>query len=84
MASLTHLNALLSGIVNTGVTSDDQEVFDLLLTHRPNLLRILDVGPQSDGERRELQSGAWRVSVLVIPTYLNATTQAKLRWILDK
>ena len=57
MASLTHLNAVLAEVLTTGTAPSEQELFDLLLTHRPSLVRVLDVGGQSEAERKELQGG---------------------------
>ncbi|KAI0317152.1 nucleoporin Nup186/Nup192/Nup205 [Amylostereum chailletii] len=57
MAPVSHLRSLLQGVLNTGVASDEQELFDLLLVHRPSLTALFDVGPPSEAERKELQSG---------------------------
>ncbi|VDB86731.1 unnamed protein product [Peniophora sp. CBMAI 1063] len=76
MASLTRLNAVLADVLNTGSAADEQELFDLLLTHRPSLVKVLDVGGQSEAERKELQGGKITVDKRQMSINADFSTQA--------
>jgi len=58
MESLSRLRSiLLTTLEPQNNNVDEQELFDLLVLHRRNLINLFDVSPPSDDERRELQSG---------------------------
>jgi nuclear pore complex protein Nup205 len=57
MESLPRLRSILLTTLDPQNNIDEQELFDLLVLHRRNLINLFDVNPPSDDERRELQSG---------------------------
>jgi hypothetical protein len=59
MESLIRLRSALHGTLEAQNTVDEQELFDLLVLHRHNLVNVFDVKPPSEDERKELQSGAY-------------------------
>lgn len=59
MESLTRLRSALLGTLEAQKTIDEQELFDLLVLHRRNLVNVFDTKPPSEDERKELQSGAY-------------------------
>jgi hypothetical protein len=58
MESLTRLRSALLGTLEAQNTIDEQELFDLLVLHRRNLVNLFDTNPPSQDERKELQGGA--------------------------
>jgi hypothetical protein len=59
MESLTRLRSALLGTLEAQNTIDEQELFDLLVLHRRNLVNLFDTKPPSEDERKELQGGAY-------------------------
>jgi nuclear pore complex protein Nup205 len=59
MESLTRLRSALLGTLEAQNTIDEQELFDLLVLHRRNLVNLFDAKPPSEDERKELQGGAY-------------------------
>jgi hypothetical protein len=59
MESLTRLRSALLSTLEAQNTIDEQELFDLLVLHRRNLVNLFDTKPPSEDERKELQSGAY-------------------------
>jgi nuclear pore complex protein Nup205 len=59
MESLTRLRSALLGTLEAQNTIDEQELFDLLVLHRRNLVNVFETKPPSEDERKELQSGAY-------------------------
>jgi hypothetical protein len=57
MESLPRLRSNLLTTLDPQNNIDEQELFDLLVLHRRNLINLFDVNPPSEQERRELQSG---------------------------
>jgi hypothetical protein len=57
MESLTRLRSALLGTLEAQNTIDEQELFDLLILHRRNLVNLFEAKPPSEDERKELQSG---------------------------
>ncbi|KAH9064457.1 nucleoporin Nup186/Nup192/Nup205 [Lactarius vividus] len=57
MESLPRLRSILLTTLEPQNNIDEQELFDLLVLHRRNLINLFDVSPPSEDERRELQSG---------------------------
>jgi nuclear pore complex protein Nup205 len=58
MESLTRLRSLLLNALEAQNAIDEQELFDLLVLHRRNLVNLFNTKPPSEDERKELQSGA--------------------------
>jgi len=58
MESLTRLRSVLLSALEAQNTIDEQELFDLLVLYRRNLVNLFNTKPPSEDERRELQSGA--------------------------
>lgn len=61
MESLTRLRSAILGTLEAQNNIDEQELFDLLVLHRRNLVNVFDTRPPSEDERKELQSGAFFV-----------------------
>lgn len=59
MESLTRLRSALLGTLEPQNPVDEQELFDLLVLHRRNLVNVFDTKPPSEDERNELQSGTY-------------------------
>lgn len=59
MGSLTRLRSSLLGTLEAQNPVDQQELFDLLVLHRRNLVNVFDTKPPSEDERKELRSGAY-------------------------
>jgi len=57
MNSLSPLRAILPSVLNSGATTDERELFDLLVVSRLALINLFYVNPQCEAERKELQSG---------------------------
>ncbi|KAI0063325.1 hypothetical protein BV25DRAFT_416650 [Artomyces pyxidatus] len=57
MESLSELRAILYAVLSPGSAVDEQELFDLLVQHRGALVKVFDVPPRSENERKELQGG---------------------------
>ncbi|KAH9982000.1 nucleoporin Nup186/Nup192/Nup205 [Russula compacta] len=57
MESLTRLRSALLGTLEAQNAIDEQQLFDLLVLYRRNLLNLFDMKPPSEDERKELQSG---------------------------
>ncbi|KAI0289640.1 nucleoporin Nup186/Nup192/Nup205 [Russula brevipes] len=57
MESLIRLRSALHGTLEAQNAVDEQELFDLLVLHRHDLVNLFDVKPPSEDERKELQSG---------------------------
>ncbi|KAI9512151.1 nucleoporin Nup186/Nup192/Nup205 [Russula earlei] len=57
MGSLTRLRSALLGALEAQNTIDEQELFDLLVLHRQNLVNLFDTKPPCEDERKELQNG---------------------------
>ncbi|KAI0651312.1 nucleoporin Nup186/Nup192/Nup205 [Trametes meyenii] len=58
MASVSRLRAVLqSAFSSRGLPNGEQEFFEELMAHRPQLLNLFDVGPRNPQEQRELESG---------------------------
>ena len=57
MESLPRLRSILLTTLEPQNNIDEQELFDLLVLHRRNLIDLFDINPPSEDERRELQSG---------------------------
>jgi nuclear pore complex protein Nup205 len=66
MASISRLRyALYNALFN--VQFDEQELFDELLVQKSRLLNLLNVGPRSAGEQKEITSGlSLRISVALV------------------
>lgn len=58
MESLTRLRSVLLSALEAQNTIDEQELFDLLILHRRDLVNLFNTKPPSEDERKELQSGA--------------------------
>ena len=59
MASASRLRAILSfAFSSNGLPNGEQEFFEELMAHRPQLVNLYDVGPRNPQEQRELESGA--------------------------
>ena len=58
MESLPRLRSILLTTLEPQNNIDEQELFDLLVLHRRNLVNLY-LSPPSDDERRELQSGTY-------------------------
>jgi nuclear pore complex protein Nup205 len=59
MESLIRLRSILLGALEAEKTIDERELFDLLVLHRRNLVKLFDVRQPSEDERKELQRGAY-------------------------
>ena len=58
MASVSRLRAILqSAFSPRGLPNGEQEFFEELMAHRPQLVDLYDVGPRNPQEQRELESG---------------------------
>ncbi|KAI8972576.1 nucleoporin Nup186/Nup192/Nup205 [Trametes punicea] len=58
MASVSRLRATLQAAFSSrGLPNGEQEFFEELMTHRPQLVNLYDVGPRNPQEQRELESG---------------------------
>ncbi|KAI0324921.1 hypothetical protein GY45DRAFT_1331027 [Cubamyces sp. BRFM 1775] len=58
MASVSRLRAILqSAFGPRGLPNGEQELFEQLMAHRPQLVDLYDVGPRNPQEQRELESG---------------------------
>ncbi|EMD35026.1 hypothetical protein CERSUDRAFT_125016 [Gelatoporia subvermispora B] len=58
MASLAHLRTLiLSAFRGRGLQNGEQEFFEELMAHKPQLVNLFDVGPRSPQEQREVETG---------------------------
>ncbi|KAF8637106.1 hypothetical protein AX17_003010 [Amanita inopinata Kibby_2008] len=58
MESIHRLREALLRVLSGHESSQvDQELFDELVIQKPRLLKVLDVGPRSQEERREIESG---------------------------
>jgi len=67
MESLTRLRSALLATLEAQTTIDEQELFDLLVLHRRDLVNLFDTKPPSEDERKELQSGAYFISFSTSP-----------------
>ncbi|KAH9856365.1 nucleoporin Nup186/Nup192/Nup205 [Lenzites betulinus] len=57
MASVSRLRAILeSAFSSRGLPNGEQEFFEELMAHRPQLVQLYDVGPRNPQEQRELES----------------------------
>ncbi|KAI0830134.1 nucleoporin Nup186/Nup192/Nup205 [Trametes gibbosa] len=57
MASVSRLRAVLeSAFSSRGLPNGEQELFEELMAHRPQLVQLYDVGPRNPQEQRELES----------------------------
>ncbi|KAM5532668.1 hypothetical protein V8D89_013637 [Ganoderma adspersum] len=58
MSSVSRLRAVLSSAFSSrGLPNGEQEFFEELMAHRPQLVNLYDVGPRNPQEQRELESG---------------------------
>ncbi|CDO70405.1 hypothetical protein BN946_scf184999.g46 [Trametes cinnabarina] len=58
MASVSRLRAILqSAFSSRGLPNGEQEFFEVLISHKPQLVNLYDVGPRNPQEQRELESG---------------------------
>ncbi|OCH88950.1 hypothetical protein OBBRIDRAFT_888752 [Obba rivulosa] len=58
MASLAHLRTLILSAFNArGLQNGEQEFFEELMAHKPQLVNLFDVGPRNPQEQREIESG---------------------------
>ncbi|KAA1466852.1 hypothetical protein DENSPDRAFT_57546 [Dentipellis sp. KUC8613] len=62
MESLSPLRTLLKNAISPGSVTDEQELFDLLVLYRPALVKLFEVKPPNDADRKELQSGKINVN----------------------
>ncbi|KZT05221.1 uncharacterized protein LAESUDRAFT_702393 [Laetiporus sulphureus 93-53] len=61
MSSLSHLRATIRSILSPhGPQHGEQEFFEELMAHQQDLLRMYDVGPRSQQEQHELETGGGR------------------------
>ncbi|KAI0297000.1 nucleoporin Nup186/Nup192/Nup205 [Multifurca ochricompacta] len=58
MQSLTRLRSVLLATLEPQSSIDEQELFDLLISHRRDLVNLFDMGSPSEQEKKELQTGA--------------------------
>ena len=63
MESLPRLRSILLTTLDPQNNIDEQELFDLLVLHRRNLINLFSVNPPSEDERRELQTGTLSMSL---------------------
>ncbi|PCH43029.1 hypothetical protein WOLCODRAFT_121398 [Wolfiporia cocos MD-104 SS10] len=77
MASLKQLRTLLvAALSSRGLQNGEQDVFEQLMVHKPQLLSLYDVGARSPQEQRELESGKIQMhgrSVVVNPDFARQT-----------
>ena len=60
MSSVARLRAILSSAFSSrGLPNGEQEFFEELMGHKPQLVSLYDVGPRNPQEQRELESGAF-------------------------
>ncbi|KAI9057540.1 hypothetical protein FKP32DRAFT_1598103 [Trametes sanguinea] len=58
MASISPLRAILqSAFSSRGLPNGEQEFFEILISHKEQLVNLYDVGPRNPQEQRELESG---------------------------
>ncbi|THH18242.1 hypothetical protein EW146_g2707 [Bondarzewia mesenterica] len=57
MEPVSPLRTNLSYLLGSRGSGDEKELFDQLVQYRPALVKLYDVPPRSDAERRELQGG---------------------------
>ncbi|RDX43688.1 hypothetical protein OH76DRAFT_1188692 [Lentinus brumalis] len=58
MSSVSRLRAILSSAFSSrGLSNGEQEFFEELMAHKPQLVSLYDVGPRNPQEQRELESG---------------------------
>ncbi|KAI0744751.1 nucleoporin Nup186/Nup192/Nup205 [Earliella scabrosa] len=58
MSSVARLRAILSSAFSSrGLPNGEQEFFEELMGHKPQLVSLYDVGPRNPQEQRELESG---------------------------
>ncbi|RPD60781.1 hypothetical protein L227DRAFT_653063 [Lentinus tigrinus ALCF2SS1-6] len=58
MSSVSRLRAILSSAFSArGLPNGEQEFFEELMAHKPQLVNLYDVGPRNPQEQRELESG---------------------------
>ncbi|CCM02106.1 uncharacterized protein FIBRA_04183 [Fibroporia radiculosa] len=58
MGSISHLrNVLLSAFSSRGLKNGEQEFFEELMAHKPQLVALFDISPRNAQEQRELESG---------------------------
>ena len=58
MSSVSRFRAVLSSAFSSrGLPNGEQEFFEELMAHRPQLVNLYDVGPRNPQEQRELESG---------------------------
>ncbi|KAI0742693.1 nucleoporin Nup186/Nup192/Nup205 [Daedaleopsis nitida] len=58
MASVSRLRAILSSAFSSrGLPNGEQEFFEELMAHKPQLVNLYDVGTRNPQEQRELESG---------------------------
>ena len=58
MSSVSRLRAILSTAFSArGLSNGEQEFFEELMAHKPQLVNLYDVGPRNPQEQRELESG---------------------------
>src|ERR1700691_363432 len=62
MESLPRLRSILLTTLDPQNNIDEQELFDLLVLHRRNLVNLFYVNPPSETDKRELQSGPYPTS----------------------
>ncbi|KAI0033042.1 nucleoporin Nup186/Nup192/Nup205 [Vararia minispora EC-137] len=75
MAPLSHLRSLLLQVASAGFVNDDQELFDILTTHRATLAKVLDFGPPNEVERKGLQGGKMTLEKTEFTISNNLATQ---------
>ncbi len=60
MSSVSRLRAILSSAFSSrGLPNGEQEFFEELMAHKPQLVSLYDVGPRNPQEQRELEAGAF-------------------------
>lgn len=59
MASTSRLRASLLSNLNSPTSQDDhQAFFERLMSHKSDLVNMYDIGPRSQAEQHEVESGA--------------------------
>ncbi|KAG6865339.1 hypothetical protein C0991_003376 [Blastosporella zonata] len=77
MESISRLRELLVKVLDSGLLDHgEQELFDELMVQKPRLLRLLNIGPKSPSEQKEIESGKpdglWYISSLLITVHSRA------------
>ena len=71
MASVSRLREVLSAAFSLrGLPNGEQEFFEELMAHRPQLVNLYDVGPRNPQEQRELESGAFELCAYILPALM--------------